>query len=156
MIVNSKDGARGTLTDLATGRVIRWARWADLSTGEYEAFSEDPAAAQRRGVHPAALLYRGRTKLGWTPAATLDAPRPPREHRCIVVPGRMCDHPGCRKLAEYRTCDERMLEPEDANGRKFERAVCVAVHKWCSWHYRPPMIVHPDNSSDPVDVEVQP
>ena len=62
MIIDSKAGARGMLVEAETGRPIRFARWANLETGAYEAFRMDPREAKRRGIPLARLLYRGRAR----------------------------------------------------------------------------------------------
>ena len=111
MRLDSRTGIRGLVFDLDTGQPIRWVRWADTETGEYEAFRSDPAAAKRLGTPLARLVYRGRARLKFVPthpAAKETAPgsgrattpqttaRPGKAERCLVLSNRPCRHYGCK------------------------------------------------------------
>lgn len=170
MIIDAKEGARGVLVDEATSRRIPFARWANLATGEYEALAATPDG--KRILQPAQVV-RGRTRLRWIPAAprypatgnpatgkpvTPDDGRPERRgRRLVVMAGQECDARGCHRLAEWATADEQELEPSvTADGRRCERAETVAVHRWCSWHYRNPVRTSRRGVDSEVPVTVRP
>lgn len=179
MILDSQSGLRGVLANAETGQPIRWARWANLETGEYQAFRCDPQIAKERGIPLASLLYRGRCRLKFTPAAPLAAKPPLRiapstpldEIRPEVLRGRKvtpilyvpglpppeCDEPLCHRAAQYQVADEQLVEPEKGpDGKLYERAVTVGVRKYCSWHFRNPTQLSIRGVQSEVEVSVRP
>lgn len=169
MILDAKSGLSGVLIDLETGQEIRWARWANTDTGDYQAFRSDPKEARRRGISPTSLLYRGRTRLRFVASATASAPvkptpqtpkpsRPPQVgRRCVVTPGRGCQAYGCLRDAEWYVADEQALpEERGSDGRQYEQARVVGSRFLCPWHYSNPRTIHPDGSSSPIEVAARP
>jgi hypothetical protein len=176
MILDAKSGVRGVLVNADTGQPIRWARWANLATGEYEAFRLDPAQARMVGVPPRLLIYRGMANLRFIeshvqlPSRPSPAPAdvPPEEltnrpllkrttERCLEVPGRECDEPRCHALARWRVGHEQELPPvEGENGRLFERAATVAENYYCDKHYRNPTFTTLRGVQREVEVAARP
>ena len=164
MRLSAHDGLRGEWIDLDTGQKIRRVIWADPDTGEFEAWRFDELTCQRLyrvGMPESSLKVRGRKRLQFVPAAPEPAPvdltpRNPQEQIAAIceiapdyvkdwkpivpVPGIECDEPKCHRLAEYETGDDHEIEPEKTpDGRLCQRAVTVAVHRYCPWHFRPPL-----------------
>lgn len=171
-VIDAKSGARGVLIDAATGRPVRWARRADLSTGEFEAFRIDPKEAERLGIPPQENLYRGRTTLRWVPMAPR-VPSPPRRSDCeplgearrrltprgvlVASTHGECQERGCHARAEYGTMVEQVIDPEPGpDGRLYERAVMTEVRYFCARHYRPPVSVSARGVESEVDTPVRP
>ncbi len=165
---------RGVLVRADTGEAVRWARWANLRTGEYEAWTRDPESLRpvlddlrRNGVPLSAFRRRGKAPLRFVPGPAL-APRPTppgelaamvaderRATPCLVVPGRDCEEPGCRRPAEYETADERQLAPAVAgDGRACDVGIVVRKRRWCSAHYRPPVSTSRRGVESEVEVTV--
>ena len=161
LILNASEmvraGQSGVLVDADTGQRIRWAMWANLTTGEYEALRMHPAEIRRRGLKAVDCAYKGRAHLRYVAFAPrvvgLSKPHTASEiaemvrHArkglpCLIVEGVECDEPKCHRLAEWQTVEEQEIEP--AIGAPFgvaqplERAVAVKVWRWCPWHYRFP------------------
>lgn len=142
MIIDARSGARGQLRNLDTGEIIRCARWANLETGEFEAFVFPIV----RGSDGRAPLYRGRARLEWhgtAPIIPIDAEFLEHPHVAFNTskPISLCEHPSCEREAEYFTVDEEPRAPEFAGGRLFERAVAVRRRRWCPWHYQAARLV---------------
>lgn len=163
MRLDARSGLRGVFVRADTRQPVRFVRWYDDATHEFEAFRCDPEIAKARGIPLSSLLYRGRCRLEFRPAAPLvPAPTgrlatstPLEEIRrevlkggeikvrpILTVPGERrpeCDEPLCHRAADYAVAVEQLVEPEkDAEGKLWERAVTVATAVWCAWHYRPP------------------
>ncbi len=149
----------GVLVDAQTGQAIRWARWHDETTGEYEAFRIDPNEAKRRGIPLHTILYRGRTRLEFIPDPLPQvAPIPPRdgrpEHqqksqrreRCLMLADRECQEPACHALATWSVADEEELPPVfglfwTPQGMRevwHESARTIGVRYYCEKHVRRP------------------
>lgn len=149
MIIDSKSGLRGVLIDAETGERLAFARWANLATGEYEAFAATPDG--RQILQPPRLVRGRRNRLKFVEAAprypsgpgklVIPEDEPPRRdvQRVPMVPGRPCEVRGCGKLAEWQVADAEELAPATLpDGTKAERSRVAAVHLYCSWHYRFP------------------
>lgn len=172
MIVSAASGLRGLVIDLDAGRPVRWCRWADTDTGEYEAFRSDPDEARRLGQPVTPLLYRGRARLRFVPAVTVSPPRPSdprdlagsleeaRRRYCrpiLALPGRGCEERLCNRLAEYEVSDEVEIEPEIGDGGgAYERAVTVGVRRYCAWHFRGPTFTSMRGVESEVGVATRP
>lgn len=174
MRLDSRSGARGVLLNAETGQRIRWVRWADIpedheQQGEYEAFSRDPEEAKARGIPLADIIYRGRCRLRFVPAAprftctptserdlagSLDEARRRLVDQRLLVLGLECDEPGCHRQAQYRVSDEQEIEPQrDAEGHQFERAIAVRARCYCARHYRLPTLTSMRGVQAEVEVE---
>jgi hypothetical protein len=177
MRLDAKSGVRGLLIDVDANRPVRWVRWADIpedpnQPGEYEAFRSDPEEARRQGVQLSALVYRGRCRLRFVPAAprlsgkptsprdmiaSLDDARRRLVQPKLLIPGELCQERGCHRLASWKCSDEVEIEPErDADGRQHERAVTVRVHSWCDAHFCLPVFQSVRGVEQEVSVEVRP
>jgi hypothetical protein len=158
MIIDSRKNPnlRGILVDAVTSQPIRWARWADLSTGEFEAFKFDPVRIKALGGIPSDFLYRGQTQLRFIEDKTVPIRQPSSldaraaaqqmeeirrtTQRKLLIPGDYCDVRGCGRLSAWLVADERILEPlSGPDGRLQERGVIVDTHAWCDRHYRSPV-----------------
>lgn len=174
MRLDSQSGTRGMLFDAATGRPIRWCRWAEIpddpeEEGEFEAFSREPTEAQRLGIPLESIVYRGRARLRFVPAAprfghtptsqrdlsgSLDDARRRLVEPKLLIPGEECDEPGCHRLSEWRVSDEQEIEPQtDSEGVRHERAVTCRVRCYCSAHYKPPRFVNLRGVESEVPIE---
>lgn len=181
MIIDAKNpnlATRGMLFNADTGERIPFAFWADTDTGEWKAWRRGPDGrplVRREGNgFSADSVVSGRCRLRWVPAVNLPAPRrggrPPenvplaelardaRKGRPILaIPGRECEEPGCHRLAVWDTGDEQEVEPEvGPDGSKWERGVLVRKHRWCDWHYRPPVSTSLRGVENEVQVEARP
>ncbi len=151
----------GVLVDATTRQPIRWARWHDERTGEYEAFRIDPKEAKRRGIPLHTILYRGRTRLEFipdplptkAPSAAESRPReqrPQRRERCLMLADRECQEPKCHALATWSVADEEELPPVfgmfwTPQGKRqvwHERARTIGVRYYCAAHVRRPTSVN--------------
>lgn len=124
MRITAKDGHRGVLVDLDTGRRIPHARWYDTETGEYETV--------QRGLDGVPVFTRGRGRLKFIQgailyhraAATGEAPIPAgspslargqRTGRGRRLPGWLLEHDceayACIRKAQWVTADEIQLPP---------------------------------------------
>jgi hypothetical protein len=176
MRLDSKSGVRGVLLNAETGQPIRWAKWAEIpddpsQPGEFEAFREEPTAAAARGIPATAILYRGRCRLRFIPAAprfgtkpsavrdlvgSLDEARRRVDKRLLILSDE-CDEPGCHRWADWQVAHEQLIEPEvDAQGKRHERAVTVKIENWCAKHYRPPVQTNQRGVESEVEVEARP
>lgn len=168
MILDARAGLRGLLIDLDAGKPIRHARWADLDTGEYECLRAGPDGRPARGPDGRPLVYRGRARLQFIPTAPAGPrPRPagaadgpdPRDlpPPVIALPGWECEERGCHRPGVYETADEQVVEPHvGPDGRACERARVVRRHRWCEWHYRPPVSTSARGVESEVEVTVRP
>jgi hypothetical protein len=157
MRIHAKDGARGTLTDLDSGRVVRFVRWYDIETGEVEFFLFDPEEAKKRGVPLRSLIRHRKGRFRFDPARIMPASRqikgPPLDELrkealkgeifrpIILLPGEEeieCCERGCHRPASWAVTDEQEVEPQTVDNQSFERAVAVRSRAFCDWHYRPP------------------
>ena len=174
IVSSSGQGApRGDLfdTNYLPPKRIRWARWFDIDTGEYEAFRIDPRVCKQLGVKLKTMVYRGQGRLKFiqTGAAGSGIEQGKRGgnpsfsqrkgRRCVIDPTRKCEHksgmgyPDCTKPAEWITGDDRLLDPVQVDQRAYETGEIVQEHYWCSKHYQEPRQVFPDGSSEPIDVQ---
>jgi hypothetical protein len=171
MILSAKSGLRGMFVREDNGEPVRWVRWYDTETSEYEAFSADPVHARANGRNLHALLYRGQARLRFVPARIVSTPgpKPPdpkdvaecvaeqrsRHHkarRIVALPGRECQEKGCHRLAEWEVADAADVLPDVQDGRQFHRSIVLGLRRYCSWHYRPPLVM--DLRGDMAEVEV--
>ena len=174
MRLDSRSGARGMLMNLDSGKPIRWVRWADVpetteQEGDYEAFHMNPEQAKQQGIPLSEIIYRGRCRMRFIPAApafrstptsqrdlsgSLEEARKRLVEPKLLVPGEECDEPKCHRLSEYRVSDEVEIEPErDSEGRLFERAVTTRVRCYCGAHYRLPRFVNTRGVEREVETE---
>lgn len=170
---------RGTFVNLASGQIVRWVRWHDTDTGEFEAFKTDPVIARELGIPLTRLLYRGRAALRFVPthrtsgaSGRLAPSTPLDEIRREVLAGRRmarpiiyvagapipeCNEPKCHRPARWECIIEQLVEPEkDTAGRLHERAVCLDVTRWCDWHYRPPRQLSERGVESEIEVVARP
>ncbi len=173
-ILDAHFGLRGVLVDTDAGSRIRWAVWANMDTGEYEAFKSDPEHAVKLGLPLDVLRYRGRAghlrfipsaprakgalARAQTPAEVAEMVRWARRGQPILMlPGRECDEPKCHALASWMTAHEQEVEPEtDGEGVRWERAVTVRRSKWCHHHYRFPVFSSLRGVESEVEVTARP
>ena len=169
MRIDAKSGLRGELFDADTGAQIRWCRWADLATGEYEAFRQDPDEAEARGLSLYALVYRGRCRLRFEERER-EVRLPPRLvlrdgtgdarqaaalrqkyqrviEKIVSVRGVGCEWPACGRDAEWLTGDLMLLPPEESGGLFYRRQALVNRHRYCSRHYRLPRVIAPNGDT---------
>lgn len=180
MLLKAKDGLRGEFRRADTDQIVRFVRWYDDATNEWEAFRCDPAIAKERGISLRSILYRGRCRLNFkaaVPAAAKPmgrvAPSTPLDEirrdvlkggeiqirRLLWIPGGMpeCDEPKCHRRAEYGVAREQLVEPERGpDGRLYERAVLVDVGVYCPWHYRYPTQISQRGVESEVEVGTRP
>jgi len=162
---------RGVLVDAATNQPIRWARWANLATGEFEAFKFDPKRIKDLGGCPTDFLYRGRTALKFVEDRTVPIRTPGNldgkavkqqmeEIRRtttpkLLIPGDYCEVRGCHRLSAWSVADERILEPlPGPDGRLQERGIIVDVHAYCDRHFRLPVSTSLRGVESEVEVKI--
>ncbi len=159
MRLDSRSGVRGLLMNRDTRQPIRWVRWAEIpedpeQPGEFEAFHMNPEQAKAQGIPLTDIIYRGKARLRFIPAApripgkptserdlagSLDEARKSLVNPKLLIPGEECEYPGCHRLSEWRVSDEQEIEPQaDAEGKLGERAITTRVRCYCSKHYRLP------------------
>lgn len=155
MLLRASDGIRGLVINQDTGNPIRKVIWANLQTGDFEAFRTDAEGriiADDFGRH---LKYRGKCRLKFIPAKTLSSsskqeeeqlplhPKVTQKIKKITVPlfDLPCDYKGCHRIAEWMVSDEVELPPIKNNGRLYSRARTVDRRVYCSWHYKPPRLL---------------
>lgn len=171
MRIDSRTGLRGKFQNAVTGAPIRFVIWADLDTGEFEAFrtTQDGTSKLRdwRGI---AIRYRGRQPLRFLPDAPLikvPTQRQPympdleEERRRLgvapVAPEEECEAPGCHRRYEYETGDEQIVQPAtDEHGKPYEVGVTTKVHRFCSWHFRNPLSVSERGVESEIQTTVRP
>lgn len=185
MRLDSRSGLRGLLINRDTRQPIRWVRWAEIpedpeAPGEFEAFLTEPQAYRARGLPLSDILYRGRARLRFIPAAPRFGPRPTSarelyeslddarrslvrrlEPPAVLIPGVVpiheCEVATCHQPAWWLVSDEREIEPQrDAEGREHERAVTVAAHYFCDRHFRLPTVVSRRGVESEVETETRP
>lgn len=179
MRLDSRSGLRGTFRRADTKQPVRFVRWYDDQTHEFEAFRIDPQEAKARGINPAALLYRGRAVLEFIPAQPLEkkptgriAPSTPLDEirpevlrgrtvtPILIIPGQKrpeCDEPKCHREADWSVADEQLVEPERGpDGKLYERAVTVGIRRYCAWHYRNPTQFSVRGVESEVEVAARP
>ena len=181
MRIEASSGVRGVLFRADTRTPVRFVRWYDAESGEFEAFRMDPEIARARGIPLRSLLYRGRCRLEFVPAQPLDpkpagriAPSTPLDEirrevlkggelkvRPIVwLPGQRppeCEERLCHRPAEWAVSVEQLVEPERGeDGNLYERAVMVAAHCFCSWHFRNPRQLSTRGVEYELEVKVRP
>ena len=165
MRIDSRSGLRGMLINADTGEPIRWAKWADTDTGEYEAFSRDPAEVEQLGLPLAAYLYYGRASLRFVAAPAVATLLPPAHRvgagefsphakeeirrryrevgearRILATAGVECECPGCHRLATWKTGDVVECEPIlGDDGKPYRQSITIRGHCYCDRHYRPPV-----------------
>lgn len=161
MRLDAKSGLRGVLVNGDTGQPIRFARWADLDTGAYEAFAVGPDGQM---AWPPRVV-RGQARLTFIPAASAKPSAcsatpplsPTKAIRVLALPDRECEERGCHRLADWRVGHEQLVEPEiGPDGKAYERGVITAVHYYCSWHYRAPLSTSQRGVESEVPVRVRP
>lgn len=150
--------AVGVWVDAETKQPIRWVRFYNDATHEYEAFRSDPEIAKQAGVPLRLLLYRGRARLvfmqtGVRPPKPVirpvaDDPEVTRLLHTLPRPNRpdnidhgvpLCDEPLCRRPAAFEVADEQEVSPSvGPDGTRYERAAVPAFRRYCPWHYRRP------------------
>lgn len=177
MRLDSRAGVRGMVRNRDTGELIRWVRWAEIpedpeQPGEFEAFRSNPEEWKARGLPLSEIIYRGRARLQFIPAApriggrptsarelyeSLDDARKSLVNPKLLVPGEECEERFCHRLASWQVADEHEIEPHtDAEGRRHERAVTVRVHCYCDRHFRLPVMVSRRGVESEVNVEARP
>lgn len=174
-------GVRGTFRRADNGQPVRWVRWYDDQTQEWEAFRVDPQLAKQRGIPLATLLYRGRCPLVFTPTNPVEAKplgrqassTPLEEIRrevlkggevkaepILFVPGMPtpeCEEPLCHRPAVWSVAVEQLVEPErGADGKLYERAVTVAAACFCDRHYRNPRQISERGVENEIVVTARP
>lgn len=152
-IIDAHSGLRGVLIDADRGQPIRFARWANLETGEFKAFRSDPAEAKRLGIPLSTLLYEGRARLrfeerfvypksnGIAPSVAAALARTRRTYQHVQqIEGQECEARGCHKLANWAVTDERECAPTPGGfeGRLCQTAEITHVSLLCHKHYREP------------------
>ena len=165
MILDARSGLRGVLVDEENGRRIPFARWANLATGEYEAFRADPSGRSiLRDELGKPILVRGRCRLRFIPdpaakrSESVAYTMPCVEsgmglRRLAYATKRRCQHPGCVRPAEWVVADEAESPPvAGPDGLLYRTAKLVGVRYFCSWHYEWPRLKRADGNV--VDVEV--
>lgn len=163
MRLSAQDGLRGRFRRADNKQPLRFVRWYETETGEWEAFRCDPDIAKARGIPLRSILYRGRSRLEFIQAAPLASKpsgraasaTPLDEIRAAILkggelhvqaivwlPGEKppeCEGAKCHRRAEWSVAVEQIVEPErGSDGRFYERAVLIDAHNFCSWCYRPP------------------
>lgn len=140
-------GAVGVWVDPETRRPVRWVRWYDDQTGEYEAFRSEPKRAAARGVPLRTILYRGKAYLQFVP----DPAVPPRGHI------KECDEPGCHAEAIWAVADTTDLDPIlRSDGVPFVRREVTGTRYYCDKHWRPPTMTTVSGVTSEVTEVVQP
>lgn len=182
MILDAKSGVRGVLVNRETGQIIRHVRWADIpenpeEMGEFEAFRVNPIFARERGIPLQSILYRGRCRLRFEPARTVDpkpagriAPSTPfaeikrevlkggevKATPIVYVPGAPlieCHERYCHRPARWSVATERLVEPERGeDGKLWERAVVVDVLCWCDAHFKNPLQISERGVESEIEV----
>ena len=179
MILSAKDGLRGTFLRAGSRQPLRFVRWYDDQTHEWEAFRVNPDMAKARGINLQSILYRGRCRLEFIPAVAAGtqgrvAPSTPLDEiraevlkggelkvkPIVWVPGTRppeCEERFCHRPAEWSVAVERIVEPERGpEGTLFERAVVVACAAWCSRHYRNPRQISERGVESEIEVGARP
>lgn len=182
MILKAADGLRGKFFRVDGGQEVRWVRWYDDVTEEWEAFRCDPEIAKERGIPLRSILYRGRCRLKFVPASPIGTAKPKgrvasstpmdeirreilkggevKVRPLVWMPGMKpieCDEPRCHRPAGWAVAVERLVEPERGpDGRLYERAVIIAAHAFCSWHYRNPVQISQRGVEREIEVGVRP
>lgn len=168
MIFRAKDGVRGKLIDLDTGKEIPKVIWFNDADGTFEAFRVDQSGEVARAPDGAPLVWWGRGNLKFVQllaaravqAGALQSPKqkilPParkrqkHEHLRLPLLDADCQHYACLRPAEYAVSDEVELPPLLARGKRWARAKTVAVRYYCAFHYVPPRVL--DDKGEVVSV----
>lgn len=132
--------ARGLLLDVARNEPIRFVRWANLATGEFEAFRSDPKETNRlarclRQAALHALIYRDTVQLRWIPTVNLAAVAPPPA-KPEPAPAVPADTARPHRVGDMPAAGEPVWRPVKA-----ERVVAVAgrtcqhyaCFRWADW-----------------------
>lgn len=152
MIIDAKSGIRGVLVDATTGRRIPFARYANLETGEWEAFQ---ATLDGKLIAKPLNLLKGKCPLRFVesyapkvkPVSVADRQAAVEEmeevrrttEQRLLLPGDYCEAKGCHRLAEWHVSWHKLLTPVvGPHGMPQERLALLSVHDYCSRHYRLP------------------
>jgi hypothetical protein len=161
----AQPGLHGVLVKAATGERIAFARYANLDTGQWQAWAATPDG--RLMALPARLVG------GTCPLRFVESYAPPVQtsalpdgagdrqqgqalqqrfrritERIVLIRGLSCEQPGCGRDAAYRVADEMLLPAEaGAQGQQFERAMTVHSHRYCERHYRQPRQLAPNGDT---------
>ena len=146
-------GVVGVWVNTATNEPVRWVRWYDDATHEYEAWRVDPERLPR-GVPPRSLIYRGRAEL----AFLADVSAPPRAtRRQAAPPGRECDEPQCHREAIWCVADVLDLMPVvAANGQSYRRRAVTGGRFYYDKHWRAPTVTSARGVTNEITEVVQP
>ncbi len=177
MRLDSRSGLRGLLMNRDTGERIRFVRWAEIpddpeQPGEFEAFRCEPEAYKALGLPLTDIIYRGKARLRFIPAAPRIPGKPTSERdlagsldeararlQCkplLIDPNnpRECDEPKCHRLALWIVSDEQEIEPQaDGKGALGERAVMLGGRFYCNYHYRQPTFTSVRGVTNEVPIE---
>jgi hypothetical protein len=162
MILRAKDGIRGRLFDLDTGKEVPKVTWVNLETGQLEAYVVDAAGNIQKWANGENKIYWATGKFKFVPAQSalvskppeIDPdPPPPRKTKYdrIVVPmlSDRCEAYACNRVADWAVSDEIALPPLIKDGKRYARAKVVDRHWWCDKHFKPPRIL--DEKGDVVE-----
>jgi len=140
-------GRVGVWFDCETNRPVRWVRWYDDVSGEYEAFRMEPKRAVKSGIPLHSILYRNKSRLRFVPDP-------------VAVPRgtvRECDEPGCHAEAIWCVADCEDLTPIlRPDGVPFVRRHVMGQRYYCDKHWRPPTVTTVRGVTNEVTEVVQP
>jgi|SRR6516165_733170 len=165
MILDARSGLRGRFLNLDTQEWVRFVRWYDDETGEYEAFAL--AEDGRQMANPPRIL-RCRARLRFFPDAGRVSPPSwggPPARLCSRGRGRgtplpplnfeECEVRGCHQKARWAVNDWQQVEPEQGeDGRLYDCGVLLRRHVYCNRCYRNPTEISLRGVESEVDIQV--
>lgn len=158
MRLYAKDGVRGKLIDLDTGKPVPKVVWFDTETGEFQAYQTGADGQILRDAQGDYLVYLARGRLRFFPedkprAVRLPCPdpepvtKPPRrtskdERLDAWMLGILpCSHYACTRTAEWAVSDEEPAAPQIVDRMAYTQATIVNRRFFCAFHYKPPRLL---------------
>lgn len=177
MRLHTKDGIKGRVIDLDTGRPVRWVIWLDTDLGSLEHFTTDPATTpppRERAIRFGRFRFDPGRVAGQVTETTTHVRRISQKR----LPGWIferhdCSQYGCHRQASWEVADLVRLPPAEsivtvpaivaADGRtvlvpakqsvkRYAQGTVVKTSYWCNQHYQRPHVVFPDGSRDPLEI----
>lgn len=154
-----------------TGEHLRWVRWFDPDMGVACCFRIDPRIAEAAELDPdkvsniirAPLRFTESRLARWQPKENNEAipeeltRRRVTYERTVMEFGKVCQYPGCHRLACWAVSDlQDCPRTTGPDGKEYARSITIGVSMFCerSDHYRAPVRTSERGVQSQIEVEV--